>query len=59
MSSPNPTTDSLTISAAVDIFFGDLRLAPRSRTTYRIGINKFLRHLARHEGIDPDTASWQ
>ncbi len=53
---PTQTTDTLTISAAVDIFFGDLRLAPRSRTTYRIGINKFLRHLARHEGIDPDTA---
>jgi integrase/recombinase XerC len=49
-------TDELTISTAVDIFFGDLRLAPRSRTTYRIGIDKFLRHLARHEGIDPDTA---
>ena len=24
---PNPTTDTLTISTAVDIFFGDLRLA--------------------------------
>lgn len=56
MSSPAQSTETLTISAAVDIFFGDLRLAPRSRTTYRIGINKFLRHLARHEGIDPDTA---
>lgn len=55
-SNPDTTTDTLTISAAVDIFFGDLRLAPRSRTTYRIGINKFLRHLARHEGIDPDSA---
>jgi integrase len=51
-----PTPDTLTIRAAVDIFFGDLRLAPRSRTTYRIGVDKFLRHLARHEGIDPDTA---
>jgi integrase len=53
---PVPTSDDLTISAAVDIFFGDLRLAPRSRTTYRIGVDKFLGHLARHEGIDPDTA---
>lgn len=50
------TTDRLTIAAAVDIFFGDLRLAPRSRTTYRIGINKFLHHLSRHEGIDPERA---
>ncbi|HEX6313201.1 MAG TPA: tyrosine-type recombinase/integrase, partial [Gemmatimonadaceae bacterium] len=48
--------DDLTISGSVDIFFGDLRLAPRSRTTYRIGINKFLQHLARHEGIDPEHA---
>ncbi len=56
MATRTPTTDELTISAAIDIFFGDLRLAPRSRTTYRIGIDKFLRHLARHEGIDPDTA---
>ncbi|HEV2127611.1 MAG TPA: site-specific integrase [Thermomicrobiales bacterium] len=53
---PSTGTDNLTIAAAVDIFFGDLRLAPRSRTTYRIGIEKFLRHLARHEGIDPVTA---
>ncbi len=56
MSSNATATDTLTIDAAVEIFFGDLRLAPRSRTTYRIGINKFLRHLARHEGIDPTTA---
>lgn len=48
--------DSLTINAAVEIFFGDLRLAPRSRITYRIGITKFLRHLSRHEGIDPEHA---
>lgn len=55
-SSLPPASDVLTISAAVEIFFGDLRLAPRSRTTYRIGIDKFLRHLAQHEGIDADTA---
>ena len=46
----------LTISAAVEIFFGDLRLAPRSKKTYRNGIAKFVRHMAEHEGIDPDVA---
>jgi integrase/recombinase XerC len=45
-----------TIAAAVDLFFGDLRLAPRSKKTYRHGIAKFLRHLAQHEGIDPEHA---
>jgi site-specific recombinase XerD len=44
------------IAAAVDLFFGDLRLAPRTKKTYRHGIAKFLRHLAQHEGIDPETA---
>ncbi|MFN8590782.1 MAG: tyrosine-type recombinase/integrase [Thermomicrobiales bacterium] len=48
--------DALTIAAAVDLFFGDLRLAPRSKKTYRHGIAKFLRHLSQHEGIDPETA---
>jgi integrase len=48
--------DSPTIAAAVEIFFGDLRLAPRSKKTYRHGVEKFLRHLARYEGIDPETA---
>jgi len=46
----------LTIEAAVEIFFGDLRLAPRSKMTYRQGIRKFVDHLAEHEGIDPKTA---
>ena len=36
----------------MEIFFGDLRLAPRSKKTYRHGIEKFLRHLEQHEGID-------
>ncbi|HET7056736.1 MAG TPA: hypothetical protein VFI12_09755, partial [Thermomicrobiales bacterium] len=36
----------ISISAAVEIFFGDLRLAPRSKKTYRNGIAKFVRHLA-------------
>jgi integrase len=48
--------DVLTIAAAVDRFFGDLRLAPRSKKTYWHGITKFLRHLAEHEGIDPEAA---
>ena len=46
----------ITILGAVEMFFGDLRLAPRSKKTYRNGVAKFLRHLADHEGIDPDTA---
>ena len=45
-----------TIAAAVDLFFGDLRLAPRTKKTYWHGIAKFLRHLSQHEGIDPETA---
>jgi integrase/recombinase XerC len=48
--------DPVTIAGAVEIFFGDLRLAPRSKKTYRTGIAKFVRHLAEHEGIDADTA---
>ena len=44
--------EAVTIEAAVEIFFGDLRLAPRSKKTYRNGIEKFLRHLRVHEGID-------
>jgi len=48
--------EPVSIEAAVEIFFGDLRLAPRSRTTYRQGIRKFTEHLAQHEGIDPATA---
>ncbi len=47
---------ALTVAAAVDLFFGDLRLAPRTKKTYWHGIAKFLRHLAQHEGIDPETA---
>ena len=53
---PKEGGDEPTIAAAVDLFFGDLRLAPRSKKTYRHGIAKFLRHLAQHEGIDPETA---
>ena len=46
---------SLTINAAVDIFFADLRLAPRTKKTYRAGVQKFINHLEAHEGIDPET----
>ncbi|MGB3305037.1 MAG: site-specific integrase [Thermomicrobiales bacterium] len=46
----------LTLDAAVEMFFGDLRLAPRSKKTYRQGVRKFLDHLATNEGIDPKTA---
>lgn len=48
-----PANESLSLAAAVEIFFGDLRLAPRSKKTYRIGLNKFLRHIEQHEGLDP------
>ncbi|MBA3449781.1 MAG: hypothetical protein H0T18_01060, partial [Chloroflexia bacterium] len=51
-----PQEDGPTIAAAVDLFFGDLRLAPRSKKTYWHGIAKFLRHLSQHEGIDPESA---
>ena len=53
---PAVDSDDLTIAAAVDVFFADLRLAPRSKKTYWHGIAKFLRHLAQHEGIDPEAA---
>ncbi|HEV2065462.1 MAG TPA: tyrosine-type recombinase/integrase [Thermomicrobiales bacterium] len=43
---------AMTLEAAVEMFFGDLRLAPRSKRTYRQGIKKFLNHLLVHEGID-------
>src|SRR3954470_3382735 len=58
MAIDTPDSDeSSSIAAAVDLFFGDLRLAPRSKKTYWYGINKFLRHLEQHEGIDAEIAS--
>lgn len=48
---------TLTIETAVEVFFGDLRLAPRSKKTYRQGVRKFIDHLETHEGIDPKVAS--
>ena len=56
IASPHPLDDVPTIDEAIERFFGDLRLAPRSKKTYRHGVAKFLDHLARHEGIDPATA---
>lgn len=47
--------NSMTIAGAEEVFFADLRLAPRSKRTYRQGIRKFMNHLAQHEGIDPET----
>ena len=53
---PPPPNGVVTIQAAVEMFFGDMRLAPRSKKTYRHGLDKFLRHIEQHEGIDPKTA---
>jgi integrase len=53
---PPPANGVVTIQAAVEMFFGDMRLAPRSKKTYRHGLDKFLRHIEQHEGIDPKTA---
>jgi len=50
---PGKHSDVITIEGAVEMFFGDLRLAPRSKKTYRNGVAKFLKHLEVHEGIDP------
>lgn len=46
---------TMTIATAEEVFFADLRLAPRSKRTYRQGVGKFIDHLAKHEGIDPET----
>lgn len=53
---PAAPEEAVSIEAAVEMFFGDLRLAPRSKKTYRNGVAKFLRHLADNEGIDPAVA---
>ena len=47
----------LTINAAVDIFFADMRLAPRTKKTYRQGVRKFVDHLA--GGKDADVIDWR
>lgn len=46
---------TMTISDAEELFFADLRLAPRSKRTYRQGVRKFVSHLEKNEGIDPET----
>jgi integrase/recombinase XerC len=56
LTAADASDQTATIAGAVDLFIADLRLAPRSKKTYSHGIAKFLRHLARHEGIDPETA---
>ncbi len=56
MAAASHATDVLTINSAVDIFFADMRLAPRTKKTYRQGVRKFVDHLAMHEGIDPEVA---
>lgn len=48
---------TMTITTAVEVFFADLRLAPRSKRTYRQGVRKFIDHLTKNEGIDPETTS--
>lgn len=55
MASQSPST-TMSIHGAVDVFFADLRLAPRTRITYRQGVTKFLRHLEQHEGVDAESA---
>lgn len=45
-----------TIAAAADHFINEMRLAPRTKKTYRHGIAKFLRHLEKHEGIETEVA---
>lgn len=49
----SPANAPLSLATAVEIFFGDLRLAPRSKKTYRVGVDKFVRHIEEHEGLDP------
>lgn len=45
---------TLTIAAAVERFLEDLRLAPRSRITYRLALHKFLNHLRECQDLDPE-----
>ncbi|MCX7623231.1 MAG: DUF3435 domain-containing protein [Thermomicrobium sp.] len=44
-----------TIAGAIERFLDDLRLSPRSRSTYRIAVAKFLRHLTEVQGLDPES----
>lgn len=42
-----------TIAEAIERFFGTLRLAPRTRQTYRIGLRHFTEFVRRDAGLDP------
>lgn len=48
--------EGLSIAQAVESFFDDLRLSPRSKKTYRFAIAKFIEHLVDHFGLDPAEA---
>lgn len=48
---------NLTIAAAVEVFFADLRLSPRTKKTYRAAISRFLRHLHEQFDLDVENAS--
>jgi integrase len=45
----------LTIHEAVERFFAELRLSPRSKKTYRLGLQKFLSDLSEQQDLDPAT----
>ncbi|MDI3341200.1 MAG: DUF3435 domain-containing protein [Sphaerobacter sp.] len=42
-----------TIADAIEIFFANLRLSPRTKKTYRSAVAKFTAHLAEQCGLDP------
>jgi site-specific recombinase XerD len=46
---------TVSIEQAVEEFFDNLRLAPRSKKTYRLGVRKFLKYLS-GQGIDVELA---
>ncbi len=47
---------TVTVQAAAEQFFEDLRLSPRSKKTYRIAIQEFLTYLREHCQLDPEAA---
>ncbi|HET9017807.1 MAG TPA: DUF3435 domain-containing protein [Thermomicrobiaceae bacterium] len=46
-------SEPLSIAAAVEAFFEDLHLSPRSKKTYRGAVAKFTAYLEVHFGLDP------
>jgi integrase/recombinase XerC len=44
----------LSISEAVEQFFADLRLSPRTKKTYRAAVNRFLQFIAEEHEVDAD-----